>query len=199
MTNNIILATQGGGSITLTSKGAIFEGEITAHDWRFHMQSLKQIQTASKKVLADMVRYGLEHFGEAEVHGTMEQLRFELGEAKQALVIAALPQSLTDGPLSPEHQYVLGKDLETPEERDKWAKIAEEQKLSPADLRTSIEVGEVSRAKDRDKGLLSFELVLGTFIRCKKGYDVEKMTQDQRNQIAALLLPIMEFRNLLLE
>lgn len=198
MTNDIILTTTGGGSITITPNGAVFSGEITSHDWRFHMQSLRGVQRGYKKVLSDMVRYGIEHFGEAEVQGTMEQLRFDLGDAKQALVVAALPQSLTEGSLSLEHQYVLGKELETHEEREKWAKIAEEEKLSPADLKTSIEVGEVSRAKDRQKGLLSFELVLGSFIRCKKNYDVTVMSKQQREQIAALLLPITEYRNQLL-
>ena len=80
-----------------------------------------------------------------------------------------------------------------PEEQQRWAEIAKEQKPTPTDLKNSIGVGSVVRSRERVSGLPSFEAVTALFSCTARSFNVRDMTPDQKAHILETLRPILEF------
>jgi hypothetical protein len=183
------------GSLRITEQGAVIEGEISLQQWTDSLANLRRVKNIYHRALADVVAYGRRNYGDKVVEGAMEQLQFDVSDVHRAVSIARLGNGLRamDG-LSSEHQYVLGKEIpESAEEQEKWAGVAVKEKLNPADLKLSIQLGRVTRSKDRNQGVMSFEAVTALFLRTVKQYDVKTLTKSQKKSIAGVLAPVSEF------
>lgn len=102
--------------------------------------------------------------------------------------------------LSADHRYVIGKELaDNPEKQEEWAEISINEKLTPAELRMSIQRGTLVKGlrNERSPGIITFESVFMQFQRAVRQYggidEIRKMNEDERERIADLLEPVTEF------
>jgi hypothetical protein len=192
---NTVSIGHGNHRIEITEHGCTILGDPSVEQWRSHLISLKKVKEIYHQALADLVKFGTERFGAAEVENTLTQLEFSLADGHHALAISSLPNTIRIQPnLSTEHQYVLGKDLAGDSaQQEHWGKVAEEANLSPQDLRLSISHGRIIRARERVNGIVSFESVVALFNRSARALQGVVLTEAQRMSIYDLLSPILNF------
>lgn len=182
------------GSIRLTHLGAEITGDVTQEEWTEYMRSMKQVKTVFHRALADVVSYGRRAFGKKVVDDTMEQLSFDLQDYNRATALGDLSQTVRENAqLTSEQAYVIGRELDNPDDQARWAEIATKERLNAADLRLSISLGTVKRSRDRDSGIPSFEAVVAAWTRTVRHFPPEGLSRAQRKQIADLLRPISNY------
>lgn len=191
--NNLTIHAESG-SIHLDEQGVTITGKLTQFEWSDGLRKLKQVKDRYHQAVAGMVDYGKQEFGIGFVTETLEQIQFDIGDANRALAISSLPEPIKQGSASSEIKYVLGKCLpDKPLEQEKWAEIANREKLSAQDLKTSIGAGRIVRSRDRESGFASFESVMILFDRTKRHFDPSAMTPAQRREVANVLHPIQKY------
>lgn len=127
----------------ITPTGVIIEGEMSVDQWRELMAMWRTVKTSFHVGLADLVAYGRKRFGEAVVQETMEQLEFDLVDAKQAVEISLLPYECRNLWMRTEHYMVIAGATLTPKEAVKWSEAAMDHSLTHAQLKLSIQAGKV--------------------------------------------------------
>ena len=121
--------------------GLTLRQDLTQEQWLITLQRLRVIKSAYHNVLADMVTYGRSHFGSTFVDQSIEQLEFAFDDINHAENIAHVPRLLRQSfPLTSEHYYVLGLKFPTDHQsQELWAQRTQQHKLSPHNLKRSIE------------------------------------------------------------
>lgn len=185
--------------IQITEKGAIIPTDITVEHWKEVLGGLKQVKDIYRMALADLTKFGRNKWGEQVVKDTFVQLKFELGDSYNALAISSLSESPIIKGLSLDHQYILGREVEDEKKREEWASMVVENKLTPADLRLSIQHGKITRSRSKEHGVISMEAVVALFLRCRKNYDVRKMRKRDREELVKIVTPLREFIEELVE
>ena len=143
-TNTLHLAK---GRVELTPYGAIVEG-IGYAEWKEVLGSLNQIKHTYLAAVADVAAYGRANFGDEKVNAAFEQLEFDLNDATKATAIGTISLELrTEYELTAEHAFLLSR-LADGQEREKWAKLTNENQLTPLELKRSIEADKIVRQKD---------------------------------------------------
>lgn len=130
-------------AVTLTETGMIIPEDMTYDEWYNGLKSFKWMQTKLALGFADYLSFGRRKFGHEVVHGMIAQLEFDLPTVTIADIVSNVPSELRLPNLSAEHYAVLVKAGLKAQLREKWAKIASEQELTPTQLRVSIIAGEV--------------------------------------------------------
>jgi hypothetical protein len=126
---------------------------------------LKAARTATLWWEADWMQYGKASYEETDWDEAVDQLEFDFVGGKYDLLmsLAAVPLERRRPGLSAQHYQFLTK-LPTVKEQDKWAKVAEAEKLTPMDLKRSIAQGEVVRgSEERQGGINSIQEISTSF------------------------------------
>jgi hypothetical protein len=109
---------------------------------------------------------------EADLQEALDQLEFNFGPKTDALLtLANVPIEKRRPGLTAQHYLELQK-LKTVKEQDKWAKVAEAEKLTPNDLKRSIASGEVVRGSDeRSSGIFTLSAWVTEFEVWRRSLD----------------------------
>jgi hypothetical protein len=143
--------------VRMTANGLVFDKPLTIEEWKEVGQMLKAARTATLWWEADWMQYGKRSFNFWEE--ALDQLEFDFVGGKYDLLmnLAAVPLERRRPGLRAEHYLFLTK-LPTVKEQDKWAKVAEVEKLTPMDLKRSIAQGEVVRgSEERQGGMITIQ------------------------------------------
>lgn len=185
--------------------GLTLRQELTQEQWLTTLQRLRTIKSAYHNVLADMVSYGRTHFGATFVNQSIEQLEFAFDDINHAESIAHVPRLLRQAfPLTSEHYYVLGLKFPTDHQsQELWAGRAIEHKLSPHNLKRSIESDRIltdeslRQLTGSGSGLPILQGIALPFSRWSSTVGgIEKVKTWAPEKIASVLLeltPIVEF------
>lgn len=144
--------------IHLSENGCRIDDNLTFEEWQSGLKTFKGIQNRLKLGLADYVQWGRVKWGDKAVEDSIAQLEFDLPTVKCVQQINGVPEPIRKLGLTPDHLVVLARADCTPKQREKWAKTAKEQNLTPTQLKHSIPAGEVvdpNVARDRNSGILS--------------------------------------------
>ena len=188
-------------AILVTEYGAKIQRRLSIEEWTDALRDVRRIKHAYHAILSDLTSYGRKTFGDAVVAATLEQLEFEFTDANKATAIAMIPLEVrTRYKLNSEHALELSR-LADEDEREKWAKICEKEKLSPLELKRSIETGRVLRMKEiteisgQNTGFPTIQSVRFSFERWERHMgeraDVLSLHLDERRRILGLLEPII--------
>jgi hypothetical protein len=148
--NEIII--QGEAALIMVDHGLRIVRPLTLDEWRAAMRTLKATRERFVSVLADLIRYGRETYGDDEIKVTLEQLEFAAEDEQRALALGQLTLDFrSDHGLTTEHYYVLSKaNLDGPG-RERWAIVARNEGLTANELKHSIEKGTVVRQPALDQ------------------------------------------------
>ena len=152
--------------VRMTANGLLFDKALTIDQWKELGHWLKAARTATLWWEADWMQYGKTSYGEDDWDEAVDQLEFDFVGGKYDLLmsLAAVPIERRRPGLTAQHYLFLTK-LPTVKEQDKWAKVAEVEKLTPMDLKRSIAQGEVIRgSEERQGGLHTIQVVLSLFV-----------------------------------
>lgn len=140
--------------VRITPTGLVFEKALNVEQWKEVGRWLQSTRRAQTWLDADWLSYGQQNFDQDEVTEAVDQLEFNFGPKTEAfLALGAVPIERRRPGLTAAHYLELQK-LRTVKEQDKWAKLAEAEKLTPNDLKRSIQAGEVTRGSDeRNSGM----------------------------------------------
>jgi hypothetical protein len=145
--------------VRMTANGLVFDKALTIEQWKEVGRMLKAARTATLWWEADWMQYGKASYEETDWDEAVDQLEFDFVGGKYDLLmsLAAVPLERRRPGLSAQHYQFLTK-LPTVKEQDKWAKVAEVEKLTPMDLKRSIAQGEVVRgSEERQGGMITIQ------------------------------------------
>lgn len=145
--------------VRMTANGLVFDKPLTIEQWKEVGRMLKAARTATLWWEADWMQYGRASYQEDDWDEAVDQLEFDFVGGKYDLLmsLAAVPLERRRPGLSAQHYLFLTK-LPTVKEQDKWAKMAEVEKLTPMDLKRSIAQGEVVRgSEERQGGMITIQ------------------------------------------
>ena len=151
--------------VRMTANGLVFDKPLTIEQWKELGHWLKAARTATMWWEADWMQYGKASYEETDWDEAVDQLEFDFVGGKYDLLmsLAAVPLERRRPGLSAQHYLFLTK-LPTVKEQDKWAKLAEVEKLTPMDLKRSIAQGEVVRgSEERQGGINSIQEISTSF------------------------------------
>ena len=151
--------------VRMTANGLVFDKPLTIEQWKEVGRMLKAARTATLWWEADWMQYGKASYEETDWDEAVDQLEFDFVGGKYDLLmsLAAVPLERRRPGLSAQHYLFLTK-LPTVKEQDKWAKVAEVEKLTPMDLKRSIAQGEVVRgSEERQGGVNTIQEVVRSF------------------------------------
>jgi hypothetical protein len=181
-------------------------GEIQIAEDTTHEQFLEILRTVkhhkrwSDIVMAGVLRFGVAHFGADQLNLDLEQLEFEAVFVKTAVAINSVPEELRLPNLKGEHYVELVRANIPKEEVFKWGRIANDQLLTPIQLRLSIKEGEVvdpAAVKSLQHGVITIQGIHQTFsvwLRRVGGLQgVAKMDLENKEEILAEINEIIDF------
>jgi len=168
--------------VTITKDGIVFAPGLPESTWRETLSMLKAVHDGYHAALADTISYGRSNYGEETVAEAMTQLEFPQADFNRACDVAKVPIGLRKNQqgLNSEHYQVVGHVFGDDEIKQKtWLKAASEEKLSPGELKRSIDAGKV--VKDAAKttgrgsgGLVTIQGIMFGFSKWK-----EQVTEEQ--------------------
>jgi hypothetical protein len=165
--------------------------------WRSMLHALKQAKGCFNNVLRQAVDFGCRTYGSKPVEETLQQLEFDLSDARHALAYAQTSDTVRNKPLlTDEQRFVVARAFpDDPAKQEEWADKAATHKLNAAALKVSIETGEISKPLERTPGVVSLEHVATLFQRCitQQGAKLKKLPRKERTRIAKLLQPVRNF------
>ena len=208
MTSALSLTT--GQNIRLSPQGLAIEGEMTLEQWTAFLNTIHSIKSAYHCVLADHLNYGRDKFGIAAVAIALEQAEFDLSDVLKAEAIGQLDFDFRDTHgLNSEHYFILSRKLDDDKDRKRWAKIASKEKLTPLELKRSIEAGKILKAEQiqdtsgQGSGLLTIQ---GALFKMQQWHvkmggteNILKLPPEDRKSLLDLLLPAIELASALEE
>jgi hypothetical protein len=183
--------------VRMTENGLVFDRPLTIEQWKEVGQMLKKAQKATLWWQADWMEYGKRSYDETEFDQAVGQLEFDFVGNKFDLLInlAAVPLERRRPGLSAQHYLFLTK-LPTIKEQDKWAKVAEVEKLTPMDLKRSIAQGEVVRgSEERQGGVNTIQEVVRSFLQWQRQVQaldpLETWSGDKHKELYEEIKPIV--------
>lgn len=144
--------------VQLTDTGCVFDPEITREEWREGLRTIKEIRGRADLIIADYVKFGELQWGRDAVLEAMQQLEFQMPEVRRLMDINSVPAEIRKPNLTPDHYVILGRADIPLKQKAKWAGVASEQRLTPTQLKASIEAGEVvdvQAARQMSHGVIS--------------------------------------------
>ncbi len=162
------------------SRGAlVFNRPPTEHEWEQIGRYVHAARGSSLRWMADWRREGRTQFGDLVVEQFSKHLQLEFKDLAAAEALEALENR--SEALSDEHHIALSKTLpadgltkaraEWQESAQKWLRIAEEEQLSPKELKESIKAGKIVREPAKNAsgtgstGILTLEAIHMDFLR----------------------------------
>jgi hypothetical protein len=176
--------------------------------------ALKRLRQTYHLALADTAAHGRQHYGDAFVEATMEQLQFDLGDTARADAIGQVPRAMRHPSLTAEHYYVVAKTIfrglvtaDEEAEAAKWLAVAVEKGLSPHTLQESIKAGRVlpePSAAQKKSGLPTIEGVRFLFDQwkskvTKKEGDIVHWDAERKRRLLEELRPFIDLAQRLME
>jgi hypothetical protein len=183
--------------VRMTANGLVFDRPLTIEQWKEVGQMLKKAQKATLWWQADWMEYGKRSYEETDFDQAVSQLEFDFVGNKFDMLInlAAVPLERRRPGLSAQHYLFLTK-LPTMKEQDKWAKVAEVEKLTPMDLKRSIAQGEVVRgSEERQGGVNTIQEVVRSFLQWHRQVEardpIENWPKEKHKELFAEIKPIV--------
>lgn len=181
--------------------GNITIAEDTTHEQYLEiLRTVKHLRRWSDNTMAGCIRFGVTHYGADQVNTDLEQLEFESVFVKTAVAINSVPEELHLPNLKGEHYVELVRAGIPKEEIFKWGRIANDQHLTPVQLRLSIKEGEVvdpSAVKALQHGVITIQGIHQTFsvwLRRVGGLQgVAKMDLENKEEILGEINEIIDF------
>ena len=184
--------------VRMTANGLVFDKPLTIVQWKEVGRMLKAARTATLWWEADWMQYGKTSFGSDDCHEAVDQLEFDFVGGKYDLLmsLAAVPLERRRPGLSAQHYMFLTK-LPTVKEQDKWAKVAEAEKLTPMDLKRSIAQGEVVRgSEERQGGVNTIQEVVRSFSEWHRQVEsrdpIENWSKEKHRELLAEMKAIVD-------
>ena len=164
------------GLCTFARGSLVFTRTPTEHEWEQIGRYVHAARGSSLRWMADWRMEGRRQFGDLVVDQFSRHLQLEFKDLAASEALEAL--EMRSETLSDEHHIALSKYLpddglskaraEWQEAAQRWLKIAEDENLTPKELKMSIKAGEVVReplqqdqlrlnANDRSVGLVTIE------------------------------------------
>ncbi len=138
--------------LSFDDKGQIIiRDDITLQEWHEGLRGFKSLNDHYKESLSKYIAFGKLKFGQGAVDASLGQLEFDMPTVRAALDIGTIPLELRHESLTADHYVVLARADVTPKKRAHWAKVAVTQKLTPQQLKSSIDHGEVVSSAVSDK------------------------------------------------
>ena len=158
--------------VRITPNGLVFEKALNIEQWKEVGRWLQSCRRAQTWLDADWLNYGKKSYDEADLQEALDQLEFNFGPKTEALLtLGNVPIEKRRPGLTAQHYLELQK-LKTVKEQDKWAKLAEAEKLTPNDLKRSIASGEVVRgSEERSSGIFTLAAWVTEFEVWKRSLD----------------------------
>jgi len=192
-----------GQNIRFTPQGLVIDGEMTIEQWTNFLNTIHSIKSAYHCVLADHLNYGREKFGIAAVAIALEQAEFELADVNKAEAIGQLTFDFRSTHLlNSEHYFILSQKLTEDKDRTRWAKIATKERLTPLELKRSIESGKVLKtaqiqdASGQGSGIVTIQ---GALFKMQQWHvkmggtdQILQLPEEDRQNLLALLTPTIE-------
>ena len=143
------------------------------------------------------VRFGRAAYGEERTAEALQQMDFEFQDVKAMDALLKL-DGVAHAELSAEHHFVAARADVPSEQREIWLATAEREKLTPAELRTSMIKGEVTRAEvgaGRESGVGSPHAVRQQFDFWMREIEGrwETLPVEQMEALHQMLYPIAKF------
>lgn len=182
--------------------GLSINGDMSLEQWKHVLGSIQNIKSAFHCVLADHLQYGRQKFGDAEIVIALQQAEFDLADVMKADAIGQLTLDFRGKfALNSEHFFVLSK-VEITKERTRWAQIAEREKLSPLELKRSIEAGKILKlssiqnASGQGSGMNTIQGAVFRMQQWEKDMggkeNILKLPLENREALLNLLAPIID-------
>jgi hypothetical protein len=170
--NTLILSVENT-EVCVRDEKLVIPANLDYEDWKKALHAFKRAKALHELALSEMVSYGVSNYGEDKVEAAFEQLEFDLLDANHALALGRTDRTLrSDQGLTNEHLYVLGKAFpDDPETQRAWADLTKEHQLKASDLKLSIAQGKPIVREARTPGMLTLEVVLVQFNRCRAGLE----------------------------
>lgn len=201
MTSALSLTT--GQKFKFTPQGLTIDGDMTLQQWTAFLNAIQSIKSAYHCVLADHLNYGRDKFGIAAVAIALEQAEFDLSDVLKADAIGQLDFDFREThQLNAEHYFILSQKLSDTKERTRWAKIAAKEKLTPLELKRSIEAGKILRAEQiqdhsgQGSGIITIQ---GALFKMQQWHvkmggtdSILQLPLEDRQSLLDLLIPAIE-------
>lgn len=158
--------------VRITPNGLVFEKALNIEQWKEVGRWLQSCRRAQTWLDADWLAYGKRSYDEGQVTEALDQLELNFGPKTEALLtLGTVPIEKRRPGLTAAHYLELQK-LKTIKDQDKWAKLAEAERLTPNDLKRSIAAGEVVRGSDeRSSGIFTLSAWVTEFEVWKRSLD----------------------------
>lgn len=120
---------------------------LTFEDWQASLAEWRRYKKLWHNGFADLLKFGIERFGEERVEATLANLEFELNDVKLAMAIESLPDHVRKENLSVKHYRVCqkaGLDLDS---TCYWLETASANNLTPKSLQHSIATGKLTHGE----------------------------------------------------
>jgi hypothetical protein len=145
-TSGLIKIDERTGSVT-------FPEDLTFEQWKEGLRAVRILRKKAAVAVADFISHGTKKWGPKKVDEALEQLEMEAILVKTAIAVNSIPSDMRLEHLDEGHYVELSKAAQlTKAKKIHWARIASEQRLTPAQLRFSIIEGEVVE-RDASKGM----------------------------------------------
>ena len=131
------------GQLKFAPEGLEIDPDLNFDQWHSLLSIFPKFKAAFHSHLADVLEFGRNKFGEAIVAQTLAQLEFDQIDVKRATAISTLARSTRKPWLNSEHYWVMSQSKMEPEAQAFWASQVVQHRLSPVELRQSIEKGKV--------------------------------------------------------
>lgn len=137
------------GPFVASPTGLTIKGHVTLREWASYVQGISGIHSRVQWVLADLLLYGEENFGDSAYEVLSECTRFSLGTLRNFRWVGSrFPPEDRDPELSfYEHQEVAR--LETQEQRQDMLRRIRDEDMSQHEIRD--EVGEIKALSDGEE------------------------------------------------
>lgn len=173
--------------------------DISYDQYKIILKVLKDARSKSTIWLADTIRFGTKKFGGDAVSAALEQLQFDMPVVRSAVAIESVPPELRLKGITADHLFELSK-AESKTKQVKWARLASELKLTPVQLRFSMDAGEVvdrNEARKLGTGVVTIQGIRQSFeiwrLRVGGIDGVLKMETDDKSAIIGELQEISDF------
>ncbi len=144
----------------------IFPEDLTFDQWKEGLRAVRTIRKKAAIAVADFLSHGAKKWGAKAVDEALEQLELEATLVKTATAINSVPRALRFEHLEGEHYVELAKADLPRAGKIRWARIASEQRLTPAQLRFSMIEGEVvdqATARGQQTGIYTVQGIRQSF------------------------------------
>lgn len=162
-------------------------------EWQQLMEYLSHCRHTSLRWIADARMTGRKIFGDSEVEAYISQLQLNFSDLNAAEALEHM-ETRSEG-LTDAHHQVVANALDDNQDRAKWLKTAEDEGLTPKELKASIAGSRVikdSEVKRRTAGVATIEGVRSLFHiwRGQVGEDWKKWDIDRKQRLLAEIAEI---------